>query len=312
MVMNHRNMDDTSFSSNASNQMNNSYIFNPKLKLSQQRNILPHKKTVPIQHVHKNIRKVKLKKNLQSANNTINPDAPQSKDEEFSDGELNEMEHYDAMIYDSRSFCQIYWNQLKQKQSFINTFIDIDVLEVFPIKAICFILSVALLFTLNAMLYSEEAISEKFNQKGKHNEFKKLFTDEITRVVYISMISIVIEYIIDCLFSGKRRILTVIKRESDEEKMKEECLDTIHSMKIKNVVFLIVNYMIMLFFWYYISAFCNCYRNTVTSWIISCLLTWAILMLLPFVICLLVAGLRVIGLKCKSEVLYKLSTCLMD
>ena len=312
MVMNHRNMDDTSFSSNASNQMNNSYIFNPKLKLPQQRNILPHKKTVPIQHVHKNIRKVKLKKNLQSANNTINPDAPQSKEEEFSDGELNEMEHYDAMIYDSRSFCQIYWNQLKQKQSFINTFIDIDVLEVFPIKAICFILSVALLFTLNAMLYSEEAISEKFNQKGKHNEFKKLFTDEITRVVYISMISIVIEYIIDCLFSGKRRILTVIKRESDEEKMKEECLDTIHSMKIKNVVFLIVNYMIMLFFWYYISAFCNCYRNTVTSWIISCLLTWAILMLLPFVICLLVAGLRVIGLKCKSEVLYKLSTCLMD
>ena len=311
MVMNHRNMEDTSFSSNAFNQMNNSYIFNPKLKLPQ-RNVPSHKKTVPIQHIHKNIRKVKLKKNLQQRTNTVNSNTPPSKEEEFSDGELNEMEHYDAMIYDKRSFCQIYWNQLKQKQSFINTFIDIDVLEVFPIKAICFILSVALLFTLNAMLYSEEAISEKFNQKGKHNEFEKLFTDEITRVVYISMISIVIEYIIDCLFSGKRRILTVIKRESDEDKMKEECLDTINSMKTKNVIFLIINYAIMIFFWYYVSAFCNCYRNTVTSWIISCLLTWAILMLLPFVICLLVAGIRIIGLKCKSEVLYKLSTCLTD
>ena len=50
------------------------------------------------------------------------------------------MEHYDALIYDKRTFCKFYWNQLKEKQDFINTFIDIDVLEVFPIKVICFIL----------------------------------------------------------------------------------------------------------------------------------------------------------------------------
>ena len=62
------------------------------------------------------------------------------------------MEHYDAIIYDKRSFCAFYVNQLKIKHSFINTLIVIDVLEVFPIEAICFVLNAALLFILNALL----------------------------------------------------------------------------------------------------------------------------------------------------------------
>jgi hypothetical protein len=169
-----------------------------------------------------------------------------------------------------------------------------------------------LLFTLNALLYSEEHISETFNNKAAKSNLVALFTDEITRIVYVSMISIVIDYMIDCLFSGKKRILTVIKREEDEEKMKKECMDTIKCMKVKNIIFLIVNFVIMGFFWYYVNAFCNCYKNTVTSWIVSCFVTWGVLLVFPFVVCLLVTVLRFVGLKCKIEILYKLSLCLTD
>ena len=169
-----------------------------------------------------------------------------------------------------------------------------------------------MLFTLNALLYSEEHISETFNNKAAKSNLVALFTDEITRIVYVSMISIVIDYMIDCLFSGKKRILTVIKREEDEEKMKKECMDTIKCMKVKNIIFLIVNFVIMGCFWYYVNAFCNCYKNTVKSWIMACFVTWGVLLVYPFVVCLLVAILRYIGLRCKIEIFYKLSLCLTD
>ena len=271
------------------------------------------KRNVPIKHINKNIRRVNLKRKSTSTNSKENASVNEDKNNQsFEEEDLNEMEHYDAIIYDKRSFCAFYWNQLKIKHPFINTFIDIDVLEVFPIKAICFILNVALLFTLNALLYSEEHISETFNNKAAKSNLVALFTDEITRIVYVSMISIVIDYMIDCLFSGKKRILTVVKREEDEEKMKKECMDTIKCMKVKNIIFLIVNFVIMGFFWYYVNAFCNCYKNTVTSWIVSCFVTWGVLLVFPFVVCLLVTVLRFVGLKCKIEILYKLSLCLTD
>ena len=313
MVLNHNYQNENNFESNfeSNSDSHSSKDLNPepsskrKLPINLQKR--KPKKKIPVNPINKNVRKVILKRSKSKKGNSSQQD-----EEEFSDGELNEMEHYDALIYDKRTFCKFYWNQLKEKQDFINTFIDIDVLEVFPIKAICFILNVALLFTLNALLYTEEEISKRFNRDGNQNEITLMFTDNITRVIYVSMVSIVIEYIIDCLFSDKRRILIIIKRERDDEKVKDECLKAISSMKVKNLVFLIVNYIIMLLFWYYVSAFCNCYPNTVSSWIVSCFVTWGVLIILPFILCFVCAVLRFIGLKCKSEMFYKLSMCLMS
>ena len=310
MVLNHNYQNENNFESNSetNSESQSSKYLNPEPSSKRKLpfNHRKHKKQIPVNPLKKNIRKVILKKKSKNKNKS------QQEENEFSDGELNEMEHYDALVYDKRTFCNFYWNQLKEKQHFINTFIDTDVLEVFPIKAICFILNIALLFTLNALLYTEEEISKRFNREGDQNEIILMFTDNIMRVVYVSMVSIVIEYIIDCLFSDKRRILVIIKREKDDEKVKEECLSAISSMKAKNLIFLILNYLIMMMFWYYVSAFCNCYPNTVGSWIVSCFVTLGILEILPFVLCLVCAILRFIGLRCKSEMFYKLSMCLMS
>ena len=37
----------------------------------------------------------------------------QEQEDDFSDGELNEMEMHDAIIYDKRAFCTFYWQQLQ-------------------------------------------------------------------------------------------------------------------------------------------------------------------------------------------------------
>ena len=234
-----------------------------------------------------------------------------NEEEEFDEDDLDEMELYDAIIYDHRPFCLFYWQQIKQKEAILNTFVDIDVLEPFPMKAICFFLNAALIFTLNGLLYSEDEISAHFYAE-ENNSFLYLLKNELSRIVYCSMISIVVDFFLDCLFSSKRRIEILIKREKDMNVFREESISIIKTMRLKYIVFMVVDLILMLLFWYYCCAFCNCYPNTTMSWLYSSIVTWVVILLFPFLLCFIVAALRYLGLKYKWEVAYKISACLTE
>ena len=327
MVLNHNYLNDNdkfnSFSeNNSSKQLNYSNYINTTKKLeeiSKQPAIIvtqevekkvkkqKKKKKLNIDNLHKNVRKLHPKEKPK----TIEGETIQEPEEDFSDGELNEMEMYDAIIYDKRPFCTFYWQQLQEKQDIINTFINIDVLEPFTIKAICFFLNMGLIFTVNGLLYTEDEISAQFYSE-EDNSFLYLLKNELSRVVYASMITIVVEFMIDCLFSSKSRIEILIKREKDQNVFREEIMTIMKTMKIKYIVFLVVNFILMLMFWYYCCAFCNCYPNTAMNWLISSFFTWGIILLFPFLLCLVIAILRYLGLKYKWEICYKISNCLTN
>ena len=243
----------------------------------------------------------------------LQPDKKDDDDEEeeFDEDDLDEMELYDAIIYDHRPFCLFYWQQIKQKEAILNTFVDINVLEPFPMKAICFFLNAALIFTLNGLLYTEDEISAHFYAE-ENNSFLYLLKNELSRIVYCSMISIVVDFFLDCLFSSKRRIEILIKREKDMNVFREESISIIKTMRLKYIVFMVVDLILMLLFWYYCCAFCNCYPNTTMSWLYSSIVTWVVILLFPFLLCFLVAALRYLGLKYKWEVAYKISACLTE
>ena len=230
---------------------------------------------------------------------------------EFSDSELNGLDLYDAVIFDKRTFCQIYWNQLKNKEGIINAFFDHDELELIPIKAICFFLSASLYFTLNALFYFEDVISAEYNHKGPMT-FGYIFTNEIDRIMYSMLIGSVIDLILPCLTDTKGRIKSLIRRENDNEKFRDESIRIVKVLKTKILIFLIFNTLLMCFCWYYLSSFCYCYHNTQINWLIGGFITWLFCLILPFIYCFIIALLRYLGLKYKMELAYKLSSCLSD
>ena len=230
---------------------------------------------------------------------------------EFSDSELNGLDMYDAVIFDKRTFCQIYWNQLKNKEGIINAFFDHDELELIPIKAICFFLSASLYFTLNALFYFEDVISAEYNHKGPIT-FGYIFTNEIDRIMYSMLIGSVIDLILPCLTDTKGRIKSLIRRENDNEKFRDESIRIVKVLKTKILIFLIFNTLLMCFCWYYLSSFCYCYPNTQINWLIGGFITWLFCLILPFIYCFLITLLRYLGLRYKIELMYKLSSCLSD
>ena len=232
-------------------------------------------------------------------------------DEDFSDSELNSLDLYDAIIFDKRTFCQMYWKFLKDKQGIINAFFDFDPLEVLPIKAMSFFLSVILYFTLNAFFYTKSLITNEFNSNTPP-DFLYLLQNQLTKCIYTTIVGLIVDSILGCITSSKGRIKSLIRREHNHNKFREDCLDIINSLKKKIIAFLIVNGVLTAFFWYYVSAFCYCYKNTQMNWFYGGLITLMVVLLLPFLVCFIGTVLRVFGLKCKFEAAYKLSVCLTE
>ena len=81
-------------------------------------------------------------------------------------------------------------------------------------------------------------------------------------------------------------------------------------MKIKFILFFILDFIFLLFFWYYISCFCVVYRNTQIYLIKDILLALLLSLLYPFVLCLIPGIFRIPSLRTSKQdkrCIYKLS-----
>ena len=99
------------------------------------------------------------------------------------------MELYNAIENDKRTFGQFYLFQLKEQQEIFDSFFKYEPFEPFIIKRMTFFFSISLYFTLNALFYNEDIISQKYNKKGKVNliEFIQM---EINIIVYSTAVGI--------------------------------------------------------------------------------------------------------------------------
>ena len=66
----------------------------------------------------------------------------------------------------------------------------------------------------------------------------------------------------------------------------------------------------MIFFWYYVSAFCAVYHDTQISWLTGGLTSFGISLCVPFLICLLFSSIRVLAIKYQHKVLDSILSCL--
>ena len=53
-------------------------------------------------------------------------------------------------------------------------------------------------------------------------------------------------------------------------------------LKIKIAIFIVMEFLLMIFFWYYVSLFCAVYKETQESWLIDSLLSLLFSFLLNF------------------------------
>ena len=132
----------------------------------------------------------------------------------------------------------------------------------------------------------------KINEdKGEYN-----FLFQIPQILYSTLVSSVINMILKTLSLSEKQIL-MIKSEKDYliSQMKSNKIKT--CLKIKLISFFILSFILMIFFWYFISSFCAVYKNTQIILIEDTLVSFALSMIYPFGLNLLPGIFRIPALK---------------
>ena len=230
---------------------------------------------------------------------------------EYDEDDLNELDFNEAVIYDRRGFWELCWSEMKERQLIINTFFVKEKLKPFTNKLIVFIFSITCYFVINGFLYDTKYVSKRLKRKNKSVYF--FFVDSIKRIIYSSLVGVLVNVIMGLLFRSDKSLRKAhIKYKDTRILLNGEVVKIFKNMKITNFLFTIVNFICMVAIWIYLFCFCGVYPNCQLDWIESTGIIIGVMQLLPILISFLLAILRIIGLRCGIESCFKITAWISD
>ncbi len=184
---------------------------------------------------------------------------------------------------------------LKNKHIIFLVFISNEDYNVFLLKFSLFIISISLYFALNTLFFRDSTMRYIFVNEGKYD-----LLYQIPQVIYSAIISSIITLILKNLSLSQMTIIE-IKKETDKLKSKKMVDYSKKCLKIKLYLFFFIGLFLIIFCWYYVTAFGAVYVNTQLHLIKDTLISFGISMIYPFVINILPALLRIQALKAENK-----------
>ena len=221
------------------------------------------------------------------------------KKKSYSNEELFDLSYEESLIYDKRKYIIIYWNYLELQHIIINTFILESFLELRIIKIYFLIFSFGLEFTLNALFYTDEYISDMYYNDGVLD-----FISNLPKSIYSFLVTILINFFLVKLSNSKNELKNILSHTNSKEDFNLICEREFKYLKKKLIIFFLLTFLFMLFFWYYSCSFCAVYYNSQKYWAIGGLESFVMNLISPFILCFFLSLLRFFSLRKKIKLLY--------
>ena len=229
---------------------------------------------------------------------------------EYLKPDVDDQEFEDIVLNDKRTFQEYFCDSLADKQIFVNTFFNEDPFRPLSIKIILLILNMILYMVVNGIFYGEEAISEIYHIEGD-DPFFGFFPRSLTRFVYSAIVGVVIGLIVDCFFIEERRMIRIFIREKENiVNLKFEITKLNKQIKMRYIGFIIFVIVLLILFLFYLLCFNYVYPHTQYEWIKSSITLIIIMQILSTLTSLAETTLRFIGLRFKSERIFRVSKLL--
>ena len=256
-------------------------------------------------------------------NKDINKDTQDS----YDNYELNHMDYYEASEFDRRSCLRTYWSIILREHYVIFTFLSRNDYNLFYIKIERFFILIFTEMTMNGMFFVHETMYKKktggtsIGQKIPQFLFSLIVSNLIEVLLcYLSMTD-VHYYEIKALIRVERdakdkydKSLKIYKERNNrdnKDNRDDKIFNIMDCIKKKLVSFLVFTFLVFLFHWYFISAFCAVYQNTQMIFLRDSGISILISLIYPFIIYGITCIIRVISLSlcCKRKLscLYKVS-----
>ena len=220
---------------------------------------------------------------------------------------INELDYDDLLIRENRTFCRIFIDKLLVGQMIVDLFFNNNWIIPKSIKIIFIIVMIDLHLVVNALFYNEEYIRDLYFLDKKETFFS-FFPRSLNRIIYTSVASSVLDFIISLLFPTENKIKRIlIRKRNNIKEMKNKVFISMKNIINNYWIFIIISYIITIFSWYYISCFNNIYPYLKMEWIKSSVLIIIVIQFISILRCFLFALLRIISIKCKSEKIFRIS-----
>ena len=131
---------------------------------------------------------------------------------EFLAAELDDMNYDEIIKNDKRTFKEYFFEKIKSNQMIFNAILENEPLKPKTLKIILIIIDIVLYLFINGLFFNEEYISEIFHLT--EDKFFSFVSRSINRFLYTTLVSVIINYIIDCFFIDEEKNLKrILKRE---------------------------------------------------------------------------------------------------
>ena len=226
-------------------------------------------------------------------------------------------------------FGRIYWYVLSLKQHIINYFSFISCCKMtesfipISIRLIRSIFMIILTFVINILCFNQSYYETKFEHFNDKYQFIYTQRNEINiptseKIIYAigkgfgkAMISflilLVVQLIIGILFFSIRKKVIKAKKKKSHEAIK----DLTSQVKIKYLVFFIINLVLMIIFFFTISGFCGAYGGGNVDYFTASIISLIFLEIFPFLWSAVIALLRYLGVKKNNSYCFKISEFFM-
>ena len=225
----------------------------------------------------------------------------------YKNDELNELTYDLALEYDKRSYCQYYIALLKAKHIFIFSFCNTEDYNSRLIKIDLFFISFAVYYTINALFFNDDTMHKIYVNKGSYD-----LETQLPITIYSSIISTIFNILLTLLALSNDSIINFKKNKTKEDVEKRGNKLNI-CLKFRFIIYFVLSFIMLLFFWYYITMFGVIYINTQYHLLKDTLLSFGLSLIYPFGIYLIPGIFRIPSLsnpKKKREYLYNFSKLL--
>ena len=231
---------------------------------------------------------------------------------------LNNYTFEEAIVYDKRETCVIFYIFALSKEIFFHTFLFRSPIELFSLRLCLFIFIFSCDLALNALFYFNENISKKY--RSSKNLFIFTFSDNIVVIFLSTVVGFLLLTFLAKLCNSINSIRDIFKKEEQKlmkdkkytinEKRKKEILSEIEEIlkkyKCKMIILIAIEMSLMFFFWYFVTSFCHVYKSTQTSWLLDSLISILIRCIIELLICLGLAKLYMLAVTSEISCMYNI------
>jgi hypothetical protein len=264
---------------------------------------------------------LKERKDVSKYYNLIKIDANNSSDKTliFSKYTIDNNDYELALIYENRAFCRLFFIFYVAKNDLLNTFCIMTPMNLKTLIINLLILSISSDFIFNSLFYFSDNISDQYHYEGEH-EFSNSFFLNLFSTIISTCLSIFIAFLFrmltesnDDFEEGFREEEAKMRKDdnyivSNERKyeIKNGIIKTLKILKIKIIIFNLLDLIIFLFSSYYMIAFCEVYKNTQINWFTDSISSFFLSFLAQILTSFILIILYEISLKYKCCLFYKL------